>query len=71
VSAFLPHPVDSQIERYYHADMDARRHRGQPTGGSQPVAPCFNTLPPQRSHRAQCGRIGLVGVPTTRAIPRR
>jgi len=36
VSAFLPpHPVDSQIERYYHADMDARRHRGQPTGGSQ------------------------------------
>ncbi len=36
VSAFLPpHPVDPQIERWYHADMDARLHRGQPTGGSQ------------------------------------
>lgn len=36
VSAFLPsHPFDAQIERWYHADMDARRHQGQPTGGSQ------------------------------------
>ena len=36
VGAFLPsHPFDEQIERWYHADMDARRHQGQATGGSQ------------------------------------